>query len=45
METMFELPSMDNVSRVTVDANVIESGAQPLFMYEESPRNVSSQSS
>jgi len=45
METMFELPSMDNVSRVTVDANVIESGAQPLFMYEESPRNVSGQSS
>jgi ATP-dependent Clp protease ATP-binding subunit ClpX len=45
METMFELPSMDNVSRVTDDANVIESGAQPLFMYEESPRNVSGQSS
>ena len=45
LETMFELPSMDNVSRVTVDANVIDSGAQPLFMYEEAPRNVSSQSS
>jgi ATP-dependent Clp protease ATP-binding subunit ClpX len=45
LETMFELPSMDNVSRVTVDANVIESAAQPLFMYEESQRSVSSQSS
>ena len=45
LETMFELPSMDNVSRVTVDANVIESGAQPLFMYEEAQRSVSSQSS
>ncbi|MGE4659270.1 MAG: ATP-dependent Clp protease ATP-binding subunit ClpX, partial [Arenicellales bacterium] len=45
LETMFELPSMDNVARVTVDANVIDSGAQPLFMYEEAPRNVSSQSS
>ena len=45
LETMFELPSMDNVSRVTVDANVIDSGAQPLFMYEEAQRSVSSQTS
>jgi len=45
LETMFELPSMENVTRVTVDANVIEEGSQPLFMYEDSPRNVSSRSS
>ncbi|NDA13794.1 MAG: ATP-dependent Clp protease ATP-binding subunit ClpX [Gammaproteobacteria bacterium] len=45
LETMFELPSMENVTRVTVDANVIEEGSQPLFMYEDAPRNVSSRSS
>ena len=45
LETMFELPSMENVTRVTVDANVIEEGSQPLFMYEDAPSKVSSRSS
>ena len=45
LETMFELPSMEHVTRVTVDSNVIEDGAQPLFMYEDEQRNASSQSS
>jgi ATP-dependent Clp protease ATP-binding subunit ClpX len=39
LQTMFELPSMQNVTRVTVDANVIEEGAQPLFMYEDEQRS------
>ena len=41
LETMFELPSMENVTQVTVDANVIEEGSQPLFMYEDAQRNAS----
>ena len=36
---------MENVTRVTVDANVIEEGSQPLFMYEDAPSKVSSRSS
>ncbi|HJP44529.1 MAG: ATP-dependent Clp protease ATP-binding subunit ClpX [Arenicellales bacterium] len=39
LQTMFELPSMQNVTRVTMDANVIEEGAQPLFMYEDEQRS------
>ena len=45
LQTMFELPSMEHVTRVTVDSNVIEDGAQPLFMYEDEQRNASNQSS
>ena len=45
LQTMFELPSMEHVTRVTVDSNVIEDGAQPLFLYEDEQRNASSQSS
>ena len=41
LETMFELPSMENVTQVTVDANVVEEGSQPLFMYEDAQRNAS----
>ena len=41
LETTIELPSMENVTQVTVDANVIEEGAQPLFMYEDAQRNAS----
>jgi hypothetical protein len=36
---------MEHVTRVTVDSNVIEDGAQPLFMYEDEQRNASNQSS
>ncbi len=45
LETMFDLPSMEGVSRVTVDANVIQEDSQPLFMYEDDQRNISGQSS
>lgn len=38
LETMFELPSLHNVSRVSVDASVIEENARPLYVYEDSPR-------
>lgn len=38
LETMFELPSLHNVSKVSVDSNVIEEDARPLYVYEDSPR-------
>jgi ATP-dependent Clp protease ATP-binding subunit ClpX len=38
LETMFELPSLRNVSRVSVDSSVIEEDARPLYVYEDSPR-------
>ena len=44
LETMFELPSMKNVVKVTVDASVIKEGSQPLYVYQEEQRNVSRQS-
>ena len=38
LETMFELPSLHNVSKVSVDSSVIEENARPLYVYEDSPR-------
>jgi ATP-dependent Clp protease ATP-binding subunit ClpX len=34
LETMYELPSLDNVSKVVVDAAVIEGDAQPYMVFE-----------
>ena len=44
LETMFELPSMNDVTKVTVDSSVIEDSSQPLYVLEEEPRNISQQS-
>ena len=44
LETMFELPSMNDVAKVTVDASVILDSSQPLYIFEEEPRNISQQS-
>ena len=44
LETMFELPSMNDVTKVTVDSSVIEHSSQPLYVFEEEPRNISQQS-
>ena len=44
LETMFELPSMNDVRKVTVDSSVIEDSSQPLYVFEEEPRNISQQS-
>jgi ATP-dependent Clp protease ATP-binding subunit ClpX len=35
LDTMFDLPSMDNVEKVTVEAAVITDGAKPLLVYAE----------
>ena len=34
LETMYELPSMDNVSKVVIDAAVIQGDAKPYLVYE-----------
>jgi ATP-dependent Clp protease ATP-binding subunit ClpX len=34
LEIMYDLPAMDNVSKVVVDAAVIEGRAQPYIIYE-----------
>jgi ATP-dependent Clp protease ATP-binding subunit ClpX len=34
---MYELPSMDNVSKVVVDESVVEGDAEPLILYENTP--------
>jgi ATP-dependent Clp protease ATP-binding subunit ClpX len=35
LDIMFELPSMDNVKKVVVEANVITEGARPILIYAE----------
>jgi ATP-dependent Clp protease ATP-binding subunit ClpX len=38
LDSMYELPSMDNVSKVVVDESVIEGDAEPLILYENAPQ-------
>ncbi|MDP1605321.1 MAG: ATP-dependent Clp protease ATP-binding subunit ClpX [Rhodocyclaceae bacterium] len=38
LDTMFELPSLSNVTKVVVDENMIESGSQPLLIYADQPK-------
>jgi len=35
---MYELPTMENVTKVVVDETTIESGAQPLVIYADQPK-------
>ncbi|MEA3291497.1 MAG: ATP-dependent Clp protease ATP-binding subunit ClpX [Pseudomonadota bacterium] len=35
LDTMYELPSIEGVKKVVVDASVITEGARPLYVYEE----------
>lgn len=34
LDTMYDLPSMENVSKVVVDENVITNGSKPLILYK-----------
>jgi ATP-dependent Clp protease ATP-binding subunit ClpX len=36
LDTMYELPSMDNVAKVVVDDTAIEGESKPLIIYESS---------
>jgi ATP-dependent Clp protease ATP-binding subunit ClpX len=41
LESMYELPSIDGVKKVSVDAGVINEGSRPLYIYEESEKEAS----
>jgi ATP-dependent Clp protease ATP-binding subunit ClpX len=38
LDTMYELPTMESVSKVVIDETTIESGAQPLMIYADQPK-------
>jgi len=40
LDTMYDLPSLDNVTKVVVDENTIEADHPPLLIYAEPPRKV-----
>ena len=35
IDTMFDLPTMDGVSKVVIDEHIVEEGAKPLLVYRE----------
>jgi ATP-dependent Clp protease ATP-binding subunit ClpX len=39
LNSMYELPSLEGVSKVVVDETVIEGEAEPLILYENTPQN------
>ena len=38
LDTMYEIPTLENVSKVVIDESTIESGAQPLMIYADQPK-------
>ncbi len=42
LDTMYELPSMEGVKQVIVDAGVITDGARPLYIYEDAEQKKAS---
>ncbi len=44
LDTMYELPGMEGVKKVIVDAGVISDGSKPLYIYEESDQKQASTS-
>jgi ATP-dependent Clp protease ATP-binding subunit ClpX len=34
LDTMYNIPSMDNVSKVVIDASVIKGDSEPLLVYK-----------
>jgi ATP-dependent Clp protease ATP-binding subunit ClpX len=38
LETMYELPGMDNVSKVVIDEGMISGEAKPILIYAEQPK-------
>ncbi|MDR1163579.1 MAG: ATP-dependent Clp protease ATP-binding subunit ClpX [Candidatus Accumulibacter sp.] len=44
LDTMYELPGMENVTKVVLDENMVANGARPLIIYADSPSKVSGSS-
>jgi len=42
LNSMYELPSLENVSKVVVDESVIDGESEPFIVYENMPSNVAS---
>jgi ATP-dependent Clp protease ATP-binding subunit ClpX len=42
LNSMYELPSLENVSKVVVDESVIDGESEPFILYENIPGNVAS---
>jgi ATP-dependent Clp protease ATP-binding subunit ClpX len=42
LNSMYELPSMENVTKVVVDESVINGEAEPFILYENVPNKVAS---
>jgi len=42
LNSMYELPSLENVSKVVVDESVIDGESEPFIVYENMPNNVAS---
>ncbi len=40
LNSMYELPTMENVAKVVVDETVIESGAEPLILFENTQQSI-----
>ena len=38
LDTMYEIPTMESVSKVVVDESTIETGARPLMIYADQPK-------
>ena len=38
LDTMYELPTLENVTKVVIDENMIESGAKPILIYADQPK-------
>jgi ATP-dependent Clp protease ATP-binding subunit ClpX len=38
LDTMYEIPTMESVSKVVIDESTIESGAQPMMIHADQPR-------
>jgi ATP-dependent Clp protease ATP-binding subunit ClpX len=38
LDTMYELPNLDNVSKVVVDDGMIDAGAKPILIYADQPK-------
>jgi len=42
LNSMYELPSLENVSKVVVDESVIDGESEPFILYENAPASVAS---
>jgi ATP-dependent Clp protease ATP-binding subunit ClpX len=38
LDTMYELPGMENVAKVVIDENMILSDAKPILIYADQPK-------